>query len=471
MLPAAVVDTIEASGLRGRGGAGFPTGRKWRTVAAAHAPTVASAVTVNAAEGEPGSFKDRSILRANPYRVLEGALIAAHAVGAETVVVALKRTFEREIARMRTAVDEARAEGWLATASGAVITVKVFEGPTEYLYGEETALLEAIDGRPPFPRIDPPYKRGIVDIAESDAPAVDADNKSAARVELAGTGQESVGVPALVDNVETLANVPEIIMQGADWFRSVGTDKSPGTIVCTVTGDVRRHGVREFTMGTPVREVIETIGGGPVNGRTIRAVMGGVSNPLLPAAALDTPLGYETMAAAGSGLGTAGFIVFDDTTDLVSVAAGVARFLGVESCGQCEPCKRDGLALADVLERMVCAERSDPETDFTVEITEHLKTVADGARCNLASQQQVVIGSVLQHFPEDLRSHAERFARVTSPELIAPLVDIVDGKAILDPHFLKKRPDWTDGTDSDFRDYAGQWPADRLADHVTEHRM
>src|SRR5438445_1187691 len=312
--PEGVIDDIAASGLRGRGGAGFPTGVKWRTVATNRSPVLPTTVVVNAAEGEPGSFKDRAILRANPYRVLEGALSAALAMGADGVIVALKASFGQEIGRVRGAIAELTSAGW---ADG--VELMVATGPGEYLFGEETALLEVIHGRHPFPRIDPPYRRGVDDVTS------DPGSRSAAEVELAGPG--GTGPPTLVDNVETMANVPGILAEGPDWFRSVGTKDSPGTAVCTVSGRTRRAGVAEFAMGTPLREVIQTVGRGARAEHRITAVVSGVANPILPASLLDTPISYEAMQAVGSGLGATGFIVFDDSTDLVALVHGVARFL------------------------------------------------------------------------------------------------------------------------------------------------
>ena len=235
-----LIATIEASGLRGRGGAGFPTGTKWRTVAANRSPVLPATVVVNAAEGEPGSFKDRMIMRRNPYRVIEGALIAGLAVGADRVVIALKATFEQEVGASPGRDHEVREAGWVEDS----VEMTVFEGPSEYLYGEETALLEVIDGRAPFPRVAPPFRHGVDEVGE--------DTSEAAETDMAGPGQASAAPPTLVNNVETIANVARIVLEGPDWFRSVGTDRSPGTIVCTITGRTLRHGVAEVPMGTDV---------------------------------------------------------------------------------------------------------------------------------------------------------------------------------------------------------------------------
>ncbi len=446
-----IVEVIEASGLRGRGGAGFPTGRKWRTVRAYRSPVERTSVVVNAAEGEPGTFKDRTILRNDPYQVLEGALIAARVMDADLVVVATKRAFEVEVARLRAAVAEIERAGW---CDG--VRIEIFEGPKEYLYGEETALLETLDGRYPFPRIAPPYRRGLDEVVESPS---DLASRSglAAHVEMAAPTHETDAPPALVDNVETLANIPRIVARGAEWFRSEGTSDSPGTVVCTVTGATRRHGVGEVVMGTPLRDVIDAIGGGARPGHEIRAVLSGVSTGFLPASALDTPVAYETLAAVGSGLGSGGFIVFDDADDLTAVTAGAARFLAVESCGQCRPCKLDGIRIAELLESASMSEATEHDVD---ELRSCVATVADGARCSLATQQQAIAASLLSLFPRDVDAHVARVASPALPRLVAELVDIVDGDARIDEHHAAKQPDWTfDELDS------GQSPAERLGEH------
>ncbi|MGI9119890.1 MAG: NADH-ubiquinone oxidoreductase-F iron-sulfur binding region domain-containing protein [Acidimicrobiales bacterium] len=277
---------------------------------------------------------------------------------------------------------------------------------------------------------------------------------SAAQVELAGPTEEKLAPPALVDNVETLANVPRIMARGASWFRTVGTEESPGTITCTVTGSTRRHGVDEVIMGTPLRDVIEGIGGGARPGRKIKAVMPGVANGLIPEELLDAPVCYEGLNAIGSGLGSAGFIVLDDTVDLTAVAAGVSRFLGVESCGQCMPCKRGGLKVSGLLRQLAMSE-VDERTLAAIE--EGASTVSDQARCYLAHQHQVVLQSVLERFPEELIAHLTGDAVEAEPYLVAELVDIVDGVAQIDERFRDKQPDWTFEDD-----FSGKLPADTL---------
>jgi NADH-quinone oxidoreductase subunit F len=455
--PDAVTAEVEASGLRGRGGAGFPTGTKWRTVAANRSPELPTSVVVNAAEGEPGTFKDRSILRTNPYAVIEGALIAAHAVSASDVVVALKASAAVERERVDGAIAELRDSGLLGD-----VDVTVATGPDEYLFGEETALLEVVDGRAPFPRIAPPYRRGVVELVEHDDD-VETGSGLSAHVEMAGPGHETAAPPALVDNVETLANVPAIIQRGADWFRTHGTRQSPGTIVCTVTGDVARPAVGEISLGTTVRAAIDEVAGGPFRSRAVRAVLCGVSAGPLPPDLLDTPLTYEDMARVGSGLGTAGLIVVCGGTDMTAVAAGAARFLAVESCGQCIPCKRDGLALAEALERLCAGEGRETDLDT---ITSAMRTVADGARCNLASQQQAVVGRILRRWPDEpaARAVAGAAGGIVEPLFITEITALADGEATLDVRRRTKQPDWTHHPE-----WSGSYPADLLGDH-RQHR-
>ena len=449
--PSVIIDELAASGLRGRGGAGFPTGVKWRTVADYASEFLVTAVVVNAAEGEPGTFKDRAIMRANPYAVLEGALIAAKVVGATAVTLATKARFGEDLVRIREAIAEVIAAGW---ADGVEITI--VDGPVEYLYGEETALLEVLDGRPPFPRIAPPFRRGMVEVVRDDSDVV-AESGLSADVDMAGPSADNVAPPALVDNVETLANVPGIIAKGAAWFRQIGTERSPGSIVCTVTGDVQRADVGEMAMGTPLREVIATIGGGPAADQEILGVQLGVSNGMLPVALLDTPITYEAMAAAGSGLGSASFIVIGNRTSPVALAAGASHFLAIESCGQCTPCKQDGLEIAGILKAMCAGDARSTDLD---ELKKRIGTVAYGARCNLASQQATVVGALLEQFPEEFAARIEPDLHPLEPMMIAELMRLEDGTATLDDEFAEKRFDWSYGPDE-----ATQFPVDRVTDH------
>jgi len=427
-----VIAEVEAAGLRGRGGAGFPTGAKWRTIAANRSPELPTTVVVNGAEGEPGTYKDRALLRTDPYSVLEGALISALAVGAADVVVALKPGEEGRVAAAIKEMEQAGMTGG--------VPVSVITGPSEYLFGEETALLEVVDGRPPFPRIAPPYRRGVVEVVE------------VGTVGMAGPGPETLAPPALVDNVETLAHVTHIVGRGAAWFRELGTPDSPGTIVCTVTGDVRRPGVGEVAMGTTVRQAIDEIGGGTATEQPVKAVLTGVSAAPLPAALLATRLTYEDMEAAGSGLGTASLMVLGQGTDMTAVAAGAARFLAVESCGQCTPCKADGLAIAGALEALCRGDGGAEDLDV---LAKALTTVGDNARCNLARQQQAVVGAIVDGWLDEIVRRAGRLDEPVEPRLVAEVTALADGEVTVDEGRRTKQPDWTYGDD-----WSGSYPAD-----------
>jgi NADH-quinone oxidoreductase subunit F len=318
-------------------------------------------------------------------------------------------------------------------------------GSDRYLLGEETALLEVLVGRPPFPRIAPPYRAGAEPVGE--------DTVSRAGTELADPDGTTPAAATLVNNVETMANVPAILRDGPDAFRSLGTAESPGTIVCTVSGCTERDGVGEYELGTPLREVIDELGGGVVGGRIV-AVLSGTANPLLPAAALDAPLSWEGLRDAGGGLGSAGFIVIDDETDIVAVAEGVSRFLSVESCGQCTPCKQDGEALTEVLDRCRASSPNGGDHDRLARLADR---VTQGARCFLAQQHQVVVQSLLERFPDALAAHLDGRADPAEPFPVLPIREIVDGRAVLERDELDVEPDWTvTGHDS------GAAPAERV---------
>jgi NADH-quinone oxidoreductase subunit F len=436
----ALISTVADSGLRGRGGGGFPTGVKWRTVRDMATTAEPTTVVVNAAEGEPGTFKDRWLMRMNPYRVLEGALIAARAVQADRIIIGLKASFHTETHRMTRAIDELRSAGLLDGTQIDIVT-----GPDHYLFGEETALLEVIAGRAPFPRLAPPFRHG--------AEETGANDPAAGTTVMATETEATAAPPSLVNNVETYANVPGIIAEGPEWFRSLGTAESPGTIVCTVSGRTKLAGVAEFEMGTPLAEVIEVIGGGVRRGRIV-AVASGTANPLLPGDRIDAPLSYEGLDAAGGGLGSAGFIVIDDAVDVVAFAQGVSRFLSVESCGQCTPCKQDGIAITTALDRIRSSSAEAPDLDLVGSLAGE---ITRGARCFLASQHQRVVESLLANFPDALAAHVSGAADAAEPYLVAPITDLVDGEAFLDETQADKQPDWFHGDD-----YSGQSPADRI---------
>ena len=379
--PGATIQEVILSGLRGRGGGGFPTGRKWQSVrdAAEGGGAERTYVVCNGAEGEPATFKDRALIRANPYAVVEGLAIAAFAVAAEAAYIGTKASFGPESARLATAVEEMAAEGLFGD-----LPVQVVLGPDDYLFGEETGLLQVIEGGDPLPRLVPPYIEGLFATVPGSGwtPPVEGVRPD----ELAASN------PTVVNNVETLAAVTQVLARGPEWHRSLGTPRSPGVVVATVVGDVVRPGVGEVELGTPLREVIDRVGGGVAPGRTIKAVLPGVANPLISAAALDSPCSYEGLEAVGSGMGAAGFWVLDDTTSMIETARAVSGFLAVESCGQCPACKLGCTAVTEGLDRLLTADATPEDIEV---IAYRLRTVTDGNRCYLPVQEQRVIGSVL----------------------------------------------------------------------------
>ncbi len=423
--PEVLVEEITASGLRGRGGGGFPVGKKWAGIRAA-GPGRRFAVC-NAAEGEPGTFKDRTLLRHDPYRVLEGLVIAAYAIGAEAAYIATKASYAIEAELIARAIHELRADGLLGD-----LPITLVLGPDEYLFGEEKALLEVIEGNDPLPRLLPPYEHGLfaTDI-QTGWQAVDAPTGAT------GRGQPN---PTLVNNVETLAHVPRILRDGAAWFRTLGTPESPGTTVATIVGDVRTPLVTEVELGTPLSTLID-LAGGARPGRTLQAAFSGVANGVIPAVCFDAPLSYEGLAAIGSGLGSAGFVLYDDTACMVEVAHALSRFLYVESCGQCRSCKFGCGEITRSLEVLRTGEGTEQEVAV---IGARLRSVTDQTRCYLAAEEQTMIASILREFPEEFALHLEGRCSVAARAIDVPkLVDISGGVATYDPRQAHKQPDWT----------------------------
>jgi NADH-quinone oxidoreductase subunit F len=426
--PEALVDLLTASGLRGRGGGGFPTGRKWAGIRAA-GPGRRFAVC-NAAEGEPGTFKDRALLRHDPYRVLEGLAIAGYAVGAEAAYIATKASYAQEAERLAAALEEIHAAGFFAD-----LQITLVLGPDEYLFGEEKALLEVIEGNDPLPRLLPPYEQGLfaTDV-QTGWQAVDAPTGAA---QDRGRGQPN---PTLVNNVETLAHVPRIVLEGADWFRSMGTAESPGTTIATIVGDVQRPFVGEVELGTPLSALIERAGG-PLPGRTLQAAFSGVANGVITPDHFDAPVSYEGLAGAGSGLGSAGFVVYDDTACIVEVARTLSRFLYVESCGQCRACKFGCGEITRALDALMAGDGTEQHIEV---IGARLLSVTDQTRCFLAAEEQALVSSILREYPEEIALHLEGRCSVPERPLLPPkLVDVADGRASYDERQARKQPDWT----------------------------
>jgi NADH:ubiquinone oxidoreductase subunit F (NADH-binding) len=422
--PRATIETITSSGLRGRGGGGFPTGRKWNGIASQEGTR--RYVVANGAEGEPGTFKDRAILRANPYQVVEGLFVASFAVGAEEAFLCLKGAFEREIDAVTRAVQEMQEAG-----IGRDCAVTIVAGPDEYLFGEEKAMLEVIEGKPPLPRWFPPYEHGLF------ASGPQEGWEAGPRAARTATGPN----PTLVNNVETLANVPHILARGTDWFRSMGTAESPGTVVATVVGDVVAPDVGEVELGTPLRAVVDAVGSGTAAGRTVKAVLSGVANPVITAEHLDAPVSYEGLESVGSAMGAAGFVVYDDTACMIDVAHEISRFLFVESCGQCPPCK---IGSGEITERLARIERGAADDHDVAAMQGWLERVTDGNRCYLAVEERLVVSSILQAFADELAQHLEEH-RCPRPghRALPKLVELSGGAATYDDSVRRKRPDWT----------------------------
>jgi NADH-quinone oxidoreductase subunit F len=359
---------------------------------------------------------------------VEGLLVAAYVIGAREAFIGLKASFRPEIEAVTRAVADLQGAGFCSDC-----TVTVVEGPDEYLYGEEKAMLEVIEGGDPLPRLLPPHEHGLFATAPQ-------TGWSAKDPEPGHRGRHESN-PTLVNNAETLSNVPHILANGADWFRSMGTPESPGNVVVTVVGDVIAPDVGEVELGTPLGAVIDAVGSGVGEGRRVKAVFSGVANPVLTVDDLGVPLSYEGFAARGSGMGAAGFIVYDDTACMVEVARQLSRFLYVESCGQCLPCKQGSGEITARLEQLEAGTGTTAELD---EIATWLSKVTDGARCYLATEEQLLVTSLLRAFPEEIAEHlaAGRCPR-PRPLPLPKLVDLSEGRAVYDERHHLKRPDWT----------------------------
>jgi NADH:ubiquinone oxidoreductase subunit F (NADH-binding) len=305
------------------------------------------------------------------------------------------------------------------------LSVNIVEGPDDYLYGEEKALLEVIEGRDPLPRLLPPYELGL--FASDSAIGWESGSRP-----VSGQGEAN---PTVVNNVESLASAAHIMANGADWFRSMGTAQSPGTVIATVVGDVVRPGVHEVEMGTPFSTLLRQCGG-PLPGRTFKAAFSGVSNAVLRAVDFDTPLTYEDFAARGSGLGAAGFVVFDDSVNMTLVAHELSRFLAIESCGQCPPCKEGSLRITSDLAAICKGEADDL---ILAQINRRLLTVTDANRCFLGTEEQLVVSSILRDFPEDVAEFLEGRAQPTRSVHVPLIKNItVDGTVEYDTRYADR---------------------------------
>jgi bidirectional [NiFe] hydrogenase diaphorase subunit len=371
MTPARVVDTIARSGLRGRGGAGFPTGVKWATVA--KSPGERKYVVCNADEGDPGAFMNRSVLESDPHSVLEGMAIAGYAVGAGQGYVYVRGEYPLAIKRLQTAIKQANRLGVLGShvfSSPFDFRVDIRIGAGAFVCGEETALMASIMGQRGTPRPRPPY------------PA-----------------QEGLwGFPTLINNVETFANVPRVIRRGADWFAAIGTEKSKGTKVFCLTGKVRNTGLVEVPLGTPLRRIVEDIGGGAPAG-TIKAVQtGGPSGGCIPAEHLDTPVDYESLTKLGSIMGSGGMIVMDQDNDMVDVARFFMAFCMEESCGKCIPCRVGTVQIHRLLARVLDGQATASDLQLLETLCDMVKHTS---LCGLGQTAPNPVLSTLRYFRQE----------------------------------------------------------------------
>ena len=376
MSPAEVIAAVKATSLRGRGGAGFPTGLKWSFVPAhLDGPRY---LCVNADEGEPGTFKDRYIMELDPHALIEGTAIACHAIGAQTAYIYVRGEFRLAMRRLEAAIQEARDAHYLGKGvlgSSFNLEIWVHPGAGAYICGEETALIESNEGHRGMPRLKPPF------------PAV---------VGL-------FGCPTVVNNVETLAYVPHIINRGAAWFNGLGPEKNGGTKLYTVSGHVARPGVYELPMGVPLRKLIYDVCGGIRGGRQLKGVIpGGSSTQVLLPDEIDVAMDFDALAKAGSMLGSGGVIVMDETTCMVRAAMRLARFYAHESCGQCTPCREGVPWVYKILHRIEEGQGTDSDADLLLELCDNIQGMTI---CPLGDACAMPVRAFVQKFREEFAEH------------------------------------------------------------------
>jgi len=377
MQPAGLIDTIKRSGLRGRGGAGFPSGLKWDFMPK---EDVCKYLCVNTDEGEPGTFKDRLLIERDPHQVIEGAIIAAYAVGACHVYVYIRGEFFQGVKSWIKAIADAYQYGYLGQdilGSGFSLDMTIHRGAGAYICGEETAMIESLEGRRGSPRLKPPYpsQRGYLQ------------------------------QPTLVHNVETLANVPHIVQNGAEWYAAIGTEKSTGPKLFCISGHVNRPGVYELPLGTPLRRLIEDCAGGVSGGRRLKAVVpGGASTAVLTAEQVDVPMDFESLVEAGSSLGTGAVIVMAEGTCMVDVARRTAHFFAHESCGHCTPCRVGSQRILQILERVEAGRAPIDDIDRLYSLCEG---IAGNTFCPMGDAQVLPLRSLLDRFGDEFRAHIE----------------------------------------------------------------
>ena len=377
MTPDDVIQTILDSGLRGRGGGGFPTGLKWK-FASGNRGNVVKYIGCNADEGDPGAFMDRSILEGDPHAVLEAMAIAGYAIGAEEGYIYVRAEYPIAIHRLEVAIKQAREYGLLGKdifGSGFNFDIHIRYGAGAFVCGEETALMTSIEGNRGEPRPRPPF------------PAV----------------KGLFGQPTVLNNVETYANIPQIILKGVEWFASMGTEKSKGTKVFALGGKITNTGLVEVPMGTTLREVIEEIGGGIPNGKKFKAAQtGGPSGGCIPASLIDTPIDYDNLIAIGSMMGSGGLIVMDEDTCMVDLARFFLDFTVDESCGKCTPCRVGTRRLLEILDKIIAGNGEMEDLDKLEELSNYIKSAS---LCGLGQTAPNPVLSTLRYFRDEYIAH------------------------------------------------------------------
>ena len=373
----AIVEEIKQAGLRGRGGAGFPTGIKWEKVLQHRIKE--HYFVCNAGEHEPGTFKDRFLLKHHPHRLIEGCLIAAYTAKAKASFIYVNHEYEHERLSLEKAIEQARARGLVGKnilGTGVDLELELFTGHGSYVAGEETAMLESMQGRPAMPRQKPPFYP---------------------------TDFGLYGKPTLVNNVETLSHVPLILRNGPAWFKQVGTEKCPGTMLFSLSGAVNRPGVYELPLGTPLRTLVEECGGGVPNGRSVKAVFpGGPAFPMVTTDQLDLPMDFDSLKKAGTGLGSAGVIVVDDATCMVAQTLKFSDFFKDESCGQCPPCRMGTINLASLVSKIERGEGIQKDLDTLLQLCGFVKGTG---YCTLVTSAAVLVQSSLKLFRHEFEEH------------------------------------------------------------------
>ena len=373
-----IVEEIQKSNLRGRGGGGFPAGRKWAQVRAKEATP--KYIVCNGDEGDPGAFMDRSVMEGDPHRLLEGMMIAGVACGASQGYIYVRAEYPMAVSRLDGAIRQARELGLLGEnilGSGFDFDIHISRGAGAFVCGEGSALTASIEGRRGMPRVKPPrtVERGLFD------------------------------KPTVLNNVETLANVPHIITRGADWYRSIGPENSPGTKAFALTGNIQNTGLIEVPMGTTLREIIFDIGGGMRDGAEFKAVqIGGPSGGCLTKEHLDLPLDFDSLKKVGAMIGSGGLVVMDDKTCMVEVARFFMNFTQNESCGKCVPCREGTKRMLEILERIVAGQGKDGDIDLLLELAE---TISATALCGLGKTAAQPVVSTIRYFRDEYEAHVK----------------------------------------------------------------